>query len=248
MAQVVRVRIGSIVPRSSAENARRVRTLCPEGVQMERVGLEIAADDRTVGTLYDLTGAKNVYLTRAPQIAAERQWQGMAIGGAPVEVLNPGLLEELQAKVAIPVTTAMTSCMAAIKTLGAQRVLLMTPFDEGLDKLVAGHLAKSGIEAVYPRSKPFPDFPAGSKIGSADVLTFAKQAFQDTHDVRAVYFQGPLNNQPILEDVENYTGVPVVSSLLASMWYLLSKLGLSYQLRGGGKLLYEWPRLAQGRG
>jgi maleate isomerase len=219
--------------------------LCPEDVQMERAGLEIAADDRTVGTLYDLTGAKEIYLTRAPQLAAERHWQGMAIGGAPVEVLNPGLLEELQARVAIPVTTAMTSCMAAIKALGARRVLLMTPFDEGLDKLVAGHLAKSGIEAVYPRSKPFPDFAAGSKIGSGDVLAFAKQAFQGASDVQAIYFQGPLNNQPVLENVEKETRTPVVSSSLASMWYLLSKLGLRYQLRGGGRLLYDWPSLPE---
>ena len=248
MAQAVRARIGSVVPRSSTEGARRVRTLCPEDVQMERVGLEIAADDRAVGSLYDLKGAKEIYLTRAPQIATERQWQGMAIGGAPVEVLNPGLLEELQAKVAIPVTTAMTSCIAAIKAFSAQRVLLMTPFDEGLDKLVAGHLAKFGIETVFPRSKPFPDFAAGSKIGSEEVLAFTRQAFSGARDARAIYFQGPLNNRPILESAEKEAGIPVVSSSLASMWYLLSKLGLSYQLRGGGKLLYEWPRLAEERG
>jgi len=245
MTQAVRARIGSVVPRSSTEGARRVRTLCPEDVQMERVGLEIAADDRAVETLYDLKGAKEIYLTRAPEIATERQWQGMAIGGAPVEVLNPGLLEELQARVAIPVTTAMSSCVAAIKAFSAQRVLLMTPFDEGLDKLVANHLANWGIEAVFPLSKPFLDFAAGSKISSGDVLTFAKQAFQGARGVQCVYFQGPLNNRPILEDVEKEAAVPVVSSSLASMWYLLSKLGLNYQIHGGGRLLYEWPRLPE---
>jgi maleate isomerase len=215
---------------------------------MEQVGLEIAADDREVGSLYDLRGAKEIYLTRAPQIAKERQWQGLAIGGAPVEVLNPGLLEELQSRVGIPVTTAMNSCMAAIKALSARRVLLMTPFDEGLDKLVAGHLAKFGIEAVFPQSKPFRDFAAGSKIGPDEVFTFAKQAFEGAPGVEAVYFQGPLNNRPVLEKVEKETGVPVVSSSLASMWYLLAKLGLNYQIRGGGKLLYEWPAVPQSHG
>ncbi len=245
MAQAVRARIGSVVPRSSTEGARRVRTLCPDDVQMERVGLEIAADDRAVGSLYDLRGAKEIYLTRAPQIATERQWQGMAIGGAPVEVLNAGLLGELEARVAIPVTTAMNSCIAAIKAFSAEHVLLMTPFDEGLDRLVAGHLAKFGIEAVFPLSKPFPDFAAGSRISPEEVLVFTRQSFEGAHDVGAIYFQGPLNNRPILENVENEVAIPVVSSSLASMWYLLSKLGLSYQLHGGGRLLYEWPRLLE---
>jgi Arylmalonate decarboxylase len=241
MAEPIRVRIGFVVPRSSAESARRVRTVCPEDVQMERVGLGIAADDRALGSLYDLRGAKEIYLRRAPRIAVERRWQGMAIGGAPVEVLNTGLLEELQARLAIPVTTAMTSCIAALKAFSAKRVLLLTPFDATLDALVANHLAKSGIEALYPLSKPFPDFAAGSKMASGDVLVFAQQAFDNTRHVDSIYFQGPLENQPILEELERRVAVPVVSSSLASMWYLLSQLGLSYQLHGGGRLLYEWP-------
>ncbi len=245
MSQTMKARIGFVVPRSGTAGPRRIQALLPPEVQIETAGLRIVPDDRAAGSLYDLKGAKQVYLDKAPQIAQERRWQGMAVSGAPVEVLNPGLLSDLQAKLTIPVTTALTSCAAAIKAFSAERVLLITPFDRSLDEMVADYLAGSGIEAVYPLSKPFPDFDAGSRLSSEEIFRFTRQAYQAGRQVQGIYFQGPLDNQPILEKLEQVLDVPVVTSRLGILWHLLSKLGLSYRVQGSGRLLYEWPDLPE---
>ena len=37
--------------------------------------------------------------------------------------------------------------------------------------------------------------------------------------------------------------VPIVASNPAMLWFVLSKLGLSYRIAGYGKLLASWPAL-----
>ena len=43
--------------------------------------------------------------------------------------------------------------------------------------------------------------------------------------------------------IEEATGAPVVTSNTAPLWYLLSKLGRRYSVKGVGRLLSEWPAL-----
>ena len=40
--------------------------------------------------------------------------------------------------------------------------------------------------------------------------------------------------------------VPIVASNPAMLWFILSKLGLSYRIAGYGKLLSSWPPLPIG--
>jgi len=46
-----------------------------------------------------------------------------------------------------------------------------------------------------------------------------------------------------LEQIETDLGTMVIASNPAMLWYVLSKLGLSYPMAGYGRLMREWPAL-----
>ena len=76
-----------------------------------------------------------------------------------------------------------------------------------------------------------------------EVFAFTGQAFQEARDAQAIYFQAPLAYFPVLEKIEEELRTVVVASTTAPFWLMLSRLGLSYQIHGGGRLLHEWPSL-----
>jgi hypothetical protein len=247
MATSKRVKIGMVLPRSLAsESPNGIGGLVPADVELDHAGLGVIPDDRTKGSIFDLRGKKDVYLARVPEIVREKQWQGVALSGAPVELLNPGLLEELQARLRVPVTTAMNSCSAALKALGAKRVLVITPFDKTMDTMLGSYLAQHRLEAVFPATKPLrpgAEIPEGAKLTPDAVYSFTREAVKSAGKIDALYYQGPLSSREILQKVEENLGTPVVASTLGSLWYLLAKLGLKYQVRGAGRLMSEWPKL-----
>ena len=241
MAGTLRARIGFISPRSSGSpHLSGFRALVPQDVQLDLVGLELAR-----GSLWDLKGTKQHVVARAAELARQHQWQGMVLSGAPLELLNPGILQEVRAAVDIPVATAMVACVAALKAFSARRVLLMTPFDESMNQLLKEHLATSGIEAVSPPSA-FDVYTDATRLGPEEVYDLTRRGLQDAGEVQAIYFQGAiLDPLKIIKRMEEELRAPVVASNPAMLWFILSTLGLSYQISGAGKLLEQWCKLSE---
>ncbi|MET0503425.1 MAG: hypothetical protein ABW172_18040, partial [Candidatus Binatia bacterium] len=59
-----------------------------------------------------------------------------------------------------------------------------------------------------------------------------------------IYFQGALLDPlKVLDKLEADLKAPIVASNPAMLWFVLSKLGLRYEIAGYGRLLRSWPRL-----
>lgn len=242
--------IGAISPRdtraekeSRGEESQRIERF--PGVVIDIVpGLQVLASDRGPGWHHALKGAKQAYLDHVPRLVEEHGWDGVTVPGAPVELMNPGLHRQLQAMLDVPVTTAMVSCAAALRAFGAERALLITGFFEGLDEMLYGYYVRDGVELVWPTVKPFVDYDEGSRRTSPEtIFELTRDALERTPDVQAVYFQGAINNRPIERRVESELGLPVVSSITACEWHILSRLGARRPIEGAGRLLEEWPPL-----
>ena len=173
------------------------------------------------GSLYDARGKVDDLIHQTTELLQNHGWNGVIISGGPREVLNPGLWYRLSAALNIPVATALTSSVAALKVFSAKRVLLMTPVDDNLKEMYRDFLAGFGIEAIYPAQ------------------TFIAQPGAD-----AIYFQGALLDPiKVLANMEAELKVPIVASNPAMLWFVLSKLGLSYRISDYGRLLSTWPAL-----
>jgi len=231
------IRIGFVTPISSnSPHFEPFKAFIPAHVEMDFEGLGIVR-----GPLESLRGTTDLVVETSVRLARERGWRGVIVSGAPVEVLNPGLLDRLRASMAIPVTTALESCVDALHAFSARRVLLLTPFVESMNALIRNYLAANGVTAVSP-SKTFDDYTDAMKVGPEDVHVLAKAAFADHSDVDAVYFQGAvLDPLKILDDLEKDLGRPVVASNPAMLWRILSQLGVKCRIDGYGQLLRTWP-------
>src|SRR5713226_972368 len=238
MAQSARARIAFVSPRSaSSTHYDSFKEFIPSDVQMDFYGLELAGK-----SLYELEGKKDTMVQRAVELSAEHRWAAAIFSGAPVEVLNPGSFDALRARLSIPITSALSASIAALRIYGARRVLLLTPFDEPLNRLIREQLRGSEIEAVSPKAI-LSHYTDALKMGPDEVYKLTEKALSEAGAVDAIYFQGavldPLKN---LERMEKDFRSLIIASNPAMLWSILSQLGLSYRIRGYGRLLEEWPK------
>jgi Arylmalonate decarboxylase len=238
MAQSFKARIGFVSGGSSSmPHYNSFLPMVPKEVEIDFLGLQLYGK-----SLYEIAEKKEIILRRVTDFIAERQWQGLILTAAPTEVLNPGLYADLQAAVSIPFTTALNACVAALRAYAAPRVLLLTPFDARMNDLIVEHLARAGISAISPNS--FAELAVPKRMTPEEVFELAKKNLAAAGQVDAIYFQGAvLDPIKCLERIESELKATVIASNPAMLWYVLSKLKLSYPMSGYGRLLREWPKL-----
>ena len=197
-------------------------------------------------SLYDARGKVAPLIDQASKLIAEHKWQGVIISGGPKEALNPGMWDQVSAALPVPVSLALRSSVAALKTFDARRILLMTPVDDRLKQMYRNYIAGFGIQTFFP-PQTLRAHTDALKLTSSDVKTITRTSLAAYPNVNAIYFQGALLDPlPVLEEMEAEFDLPIVASNPAMLWLILSKLGRSYHISGYGKLLASWPQLPAG--
>jgi maleate cis-trans isomerase len=239
-------KIGFVQAGHARGGLRGLDEAIPKEVQVEHVGMDVVMDF-TIKSSYEanlpLQNQKARYLETVPKAVRDGGWEAVAVMGWPVQMMNPGIFEELQAALTVPVTMAAPASSTALKAYGARRILLMTPWDDSVDRLLRDWLGGVGIEAVSPTSKPYDCIADGLAAPPEQVVDLTRQAFREAGGIQAVYFQAPLASYPVLESMESEFGVPMITSNLAALWWVLSSLGQRHAIKGHGRLLSEWPNL-----
>jgi len=241
MAQSIKAKVGFVSPVSGASpHIESFKAIVPEGVQMD-----IDALDFVRTSFNNFRGKTGAVVEKVRGLVQAKDWQGVFVGGAPLEVMNPGLAEELHGAIKVPVTTALESCVTALKAFSAKQVLLMTPFDESMNQPIRDYLANQGLNAISPPPL-FKDYKDASKLRPEDVFSLTKKSVEAVKEFQAIYFQGGvLDPLEVVDQIEREIHTTVVASNPAMLWTILSRLGLKFRVPGRGKLLEEWPRLPQ---
>ncbi len=210
--------------------------LVPEGVDLQMEGLSLWHEShRSQPEIVD------EYVQRAVALVGERQWHAIALPVAPNELLYPEAIQRVRGAVSIPVTTALEASIAAMRALSMRRPLLLTPFDAPLNERLAAFLTQRGIEPVLP-TKFFSSIEAAAAATPEDVFALAKRELAAASGVDGIYFQGGrLDPVPVLERMERELHTTVIASNPAMLWHILTKLGLTFHIEEGGRLLREWP-------
>jgi len=233
-------RIGWLGPSlPSSSHIKKFLTLVPANVEV--LYEQLVLHD---GVLNDVQGKQEIIVSRAVLFAEKQKLDGLIFPGAPREVLNPNLSDAFAAALKIPVATALRASAAALKTFAAKRILLLTPFDSSLNRLIRDFLSQLDLVATSP-SETLQHYTDALKMTPDDVIAYARRAIAAEREVDAIYFQGAvLDPMDCLEQMERELSLPVVASNPAMNWYMLSKLGLKHPLPGFGRLLASWPNLS----
>jgi maleate isomerase len=240
MAEQNRVHIGLLSPEgTNSSHFRHFEALLPPEIQLSIEGLELARTSR-----YELRGKTDVIVARAVDFARKLSLQGLIITGAPVAILNPGLEKEASQAVGIPVVSAVSSAIAALKAIGAKNLLVITPFDVPMNESLVSELRGANLSVLACPPFKDPTFGSSSKVGPDEVFASTTEAFRAAGPVDAIYFQGArLDPLPIIDKLEAELGVPVVASNPAMLWHILARLDVRCSIDGHGRLLKNWPPL-----
>ena len=230
--------IGSSPPLSPHHES--FKALIPADIQMTFV------QERDPGSsLWDARGKTAALVAQAGELIEAEHWDGIIVSGGPREVLNPGFYDLLSAELKTPVATALRSSAVALQVAGVRRALLMTPVDDKLKDLYRNYLSDFGVVASYP-PQTLRAHTDAQKLSETEVEAMTKRNFAEQSGAEGIYFQGALLDPlKVLDKLEGELKVPIVASNPAMLWYILSKLGLRYEIDGYGRLLRSWPNLPE---
>jgi maleate cis-trans isomerase len=216
---------------------KHVDALLPPDIGLIHEGLGLLGE-----SYQDLAGKAELIIEKAHDFARRNDVNGLVLTGGFIGLFNPGIDGQVSAAIDLPVATAVSSAVAALKIFSAKSVLLMTPFDAKSDGVIKDHL--SGLGFTVQLGPAFEGRKAGSGVDlSPDQLfDLVVKTYENSSPADAIYFQGAtMDPLPIIQRLEDKLNVPVIASNPAMIWNILSMLDVKGCVKNYGRLLFAWP-------
>ncbi len=219
-----------LIPQQNANMQPEYELMRPDGVNNQMYRFDISAHDKVVEAV----------LSTLPQ--CHGCYPDMIVTGNSIEMHNwswaiqADYVEKLeeQAK-GVPVVTATDATAAALRTLGAKRIAVLSPMSQGQSKSAQAFYEEAGFEAPYGTWLDVKKSIDIIKVTVDQIL----QAFQrnDHEDVDTfLHVGGALGMVSMIGELERKLGRPIVSTNAATYWYAMRKHGITDTRDDLGKL------------
>ncbi len=232
-----RARIGHIYPAVVAETfMTEFFKIVPDGVTLAQSNLIIESLNQKDGLEKSI--AK---IDQCAEWLAKRNVDIITIGGSPMfRLMGVGsdriLIDRLEKKFNIPVTTNQTAVVEAFRKLGVTKIAVASPYFPHQDAQVKQFLEASGFEVVNIKG-------LSTEIEMIHTLPLetsywhAKKVFLETPSAEAVYIPCAHFAVPYLQELEEDIQVPVITSLAALLWYCFDLLKVHVSIKDRGRIL-----------
>lgn len=139
--------------------------------------------------------------------------------------------------VAAPVVSSAGALLRAVDALGAKRIAMVTPYMKPLTKLVADYIEDAGCQVVDTLSLEVSDNLEVARLDPAGLHEHWRKL--DTSDVDALVLSACVQMPSLaaIQLVEDAAGIPVLSAATATVFTILTELGLAPEVPGAGRLL-----------
>ena len=230
-------RIGLISPNMSAEVLADVYRILPPDITVEGRGLRVReftdeefarAESEFFGLVRELTEFPLDFL--------------MVTGELFLSYKGPGsdrqLLEAVAEVTPVPASTVLTSVVDACRNLGMKRVVMASPFPEDQDARLARFLEHDEIHVAAYRGLGYENTRVIWTLPPETGLEVARPLLKENPDVDGLYM--PCNKwriTPIIDQLEQEFGKPVVTNTQAWIWTALNAMKLDQPVEGYGRLL-----------
>jgi maleate isomerase len=131
----------------------------------------------------------------------------------------------------------MSATVEALKHLRVNTTVIATAYKDSINQAVKKYYEDGGVKVLAIKglevSKPvdqvkLPDY-ASYKV--------ARELFRDHSNVESLLLQGRWRTVAYVQQLEDDTGRPVVSSTAASLWWVMKTLGMKIPIAGYVRLL-----------
>ncbi len=172
-----------------------------------------------------------------------RCWPDVIVGGNSLEMRDWSDAQQVEYRAAfeaqangVPVVLATDATIAALKTVGARRIGMLSPMSPEHSKGAKRYYEAQGFDMPYDTSLMVERSEDIINMTAEDAIAAFERI--DTSDVDTLlHIGGALGIVSHIEAIEARFGKPLVSVNAATYWYALRKIGVSDPLPGFGQLM-----------
>lgn len=230
-----RARLGMMLPSENTIAEPQIAAMLPPGVSLHATRLQLRGASGNLLSMLDR-------LEEAASLLADAEVTRIAFHCTAVSMWSPEIVGEIRSRIAavtaIRVVVTSDAIVDALETLGAGRVVLVSPYVEDTNQREIRFLASRGVTVVRERG-----LGIASGLGMAAVEP--EQWFREVvamRDPRAeAYFVSctTIRSADVIDALETELGRPVVTSNQAMLWRALRDAGIEDRVAGFGALLRE---------
>lgn len=231
-----RAKIGLIVPANNNVIEPELWKMAPEGAAFyaTRLPVEGQVTDETFRRMEEESDRAMRELMTARVQALAFCDMGVAL------VMEEGWGEKRVARIeeqsGLPATTGALAMLDALKTLGAGRIAVATPYPESLHVRAAPFFGRYGHTCVSDANLPISDPEQVGKTPPSRVYDLIKDA--DHPDAEAILLLATdIRSIEVIQTLEDELGKPVISTNTCLMWKALNLAGVNDPIDGYGRLL-----------
>ena len=145
-----------------------------------------------------------------------------------------------------PVVTSAEALIAALQSIGARTVAMITPYRQSLADSVAATFGEHGIEVRRLVALEVTDNLAVGRLDQTALLARARTLDLAGCDALVISACVQMPSLDIVDAAERALGLPVLSAATASVWALLGALGETPDIVDAGSLLRGRARQPEG--
>lgn len=223
--------VAVLIPVQNANMQPEYGLMRPEGVSNQTYRFDISAHDK----------APDAVLRAVPDTLL--CWPDVIIGGNSLEMGPWSNAQQAEFRAAfearangVPAVLATDATAAALRTMGARRIAVLSPMSPAHSARVKTYYADQGFEMPHDaalmveRSEDLINMTADDAIAAFERI--------DTDDVDTLlHVGGGLGIVSHIAAIEARFGKPLVSVNAATYWYALRKIGVTDPIPGFGQLL-----------
>jgi len=236
-----RARIGFITPSNTLETpAYEFYLMAPEGVTL--VGACLSVNELTPEAIE--TAQQQV--EKVAKGVAAYSVDYLVVGGGPLAYIKGGrgddrtLGRRVSLASGVTAVSEMTATVDALRSFGARRIAVATPFGPLLNEPLTRFLSAEGFEIASVRSLNKTKNAEITLLPTRASYQVARDAWREAQNADAIYISCPRwPVAPNIEALEQDLGVPVVASVQSWLWAALRHLGIGAPIPNYGRLLRE---------
>jgi maleate isomerase len=162
-------------------------------------------------------------------------WNGTSGGWEGID-RDRALSQTIEAETGIPATTGTLAAVEAFRTLGIVRYGLVVPYVTEISDAITATFGELGFNCVARTNEGLSVNWDFSQISPLTVAERCRTVARADPDGILIYCTN-LCGAPVVAELESELGMPVLDSVVVSLWAAFHKLGLSPGISGYGTLL-----------
>lgn len=136
----------------------------------------------------------------------------------------------------VPSTVTSESVVAALRTLGAARIVMLTPYPAHINQREAAFLRHHGIDVIHEHGLAITDGAGFARVTPQEWHQLAQDHARPEADA---YFLSCAQTRTaeVIDAIERSLGKPVITSNQSAVWHALRESGVNDPVNGFGTLM-----------